>query len=116
MSELGMEKRARRPKSAGMAANVDGARLRPFVDQIVALEQQRRDLAADIKALCADAETAGFMSRAVKVIVKREMDDVEQRAAREALESEVLRLEHALGAFGNTPLGEYALEAAATRQ
>jgi hypothetical protein len=49
-------------------------------------------------------------------LVKREMEDVEQRAARETLESEVVRLEHALGEFGSTPLGEYAMEAVTTRQ
>jgi uncharacterized protein (UPF0335 family) len=116
MSENGTERRARRSKLTVVIGNSDGARLRPIVDRIVALEQQRQELAGEIKKIYADAESADFMPRALKLIVKREMEDVEQRAAREALESEVLRLEHALGAFATTPLGEYALDAATTRQ
>ena len=116
MSDTGMGKRSQRSRVTGLAANSDGARLRPYVDQIVALEQQRRDLAGDIKKIYAEAETAEFMPRAVKLLVKREMEDVEQRTARETLESEVVRLEHALGEFGSTPLGEYAMEAVTTRQ
>lgn len=115
MSESSTEKRARRSKAPVLTANSDGARLRPFVDRIVALEQERRDLAGEIKAVYAEVEAAEFMPRAVKLIVKREMEDVEQRAARQALESEVVRLEHALGAFVTTPLGEFAMESA-TRQ
>jgi hypothetical protein len=41
MSDTGMGKRSARSRVTGLTANSDGARLRPYVDQIVALEPRQ---------------------------------------------------------------------------
>lgn len=120
--EIEAEKRAagtgKGAKPAGKAADraepaaeqgPDIAALRAVVDCIVGLEEKKRDVQNDIKAFYETARAKRFNVKSVKIIVKREMEDAEQKAAREATEHDVDTLTLALGAFAHTPLGASAM-------
>jgi uncharacterized protein (UPF0335 family) len=84
--------------------------LRGLVDRIVHLSEQKRDIQSDIKTIYdAVKNTTNFNVKAVRVIVKREMENAEQRLVREEIENEVDTLTLALGKFVSTPLGEAAM-------
>lgn len=89
--------------------------LRSIVDRIVRLEEEKHGIQTDIKTIYSSAKESGFNVKAVRIIVKREMEDSDQRAAREAVESEVDNLTVALGDFVSSPLGESAISRAARR-
>lgn len=89
--------------------------LRSLVDRIVRLEEEKHGLQDDIKVIYTSVKEAGFNPKSIRVIVKREMETADQRAAREAVESEVADLTVALGDFASSPLGDAAIERAAHR-
>lgn len=83
--------------------------LRSIVDRIVRLEEEKAGLSADIKEIYGEAKSSGWAKKAVRIVVKREMEDSEQRAAREAVEMEADLMLSALGDFASSPLGEAAV-------
>ncbi len=92
------------PKPQGTASQ-----LRSVVDRIVRLEEEKSGLSADIKEIYEEAKSAGWTKKAVRIVVKREMEDSEQRASREAVENEAELMLSALGELASTPLGEAAI-------
>lgn len=86
--------------------------LRSVVDRVVRLTEQKNGLQDDIKTIIAAAKGAGFNPKTVRILVKREMEDADAKAAREAIEHEVDTLTLALGNFIDTPLGESAVSRA----
>ena len=89
--------------------------LRSLVDRIVRLEEEKRGIGADIKTIYAAVKDTGFNVKAIRIIVRREMEDADQKAAREAVESEVDNITVALGDFVSSPLGESAVSRASRR-
>lgn len=85
--------------------------VRAFVDRIVRLEEEKKELAASIKEVYEETRSAGYEPKAIKIAVKREMETPEKRAAREAVEAEAELILAALGEFASSPLGEAAVRA-----
>lgn len=85
------------------------ARVRSIVDRIVHLEEERRELSADIKDIYTEAKSAGFTPAAIRILVRRELESAEKRADRIAVEGEVEMLTRSLGLFAETGLGQAAL-------
>lgn len=83
--------------------------LRSYVNGLVALSQQKAEIANEIKDLKAKAKGDGFEPKALMVLVARELETAEQTAKRRELEDEVERMEVALGVFAETPLGVAAI-------
>jgi uncharacterized protein (UPF0335 family) len=86
--------------------------LRSMIDRIVRLEEEKIEIGAGIKDIYIEVKAADFNVKAVRTLVKREMEDSDQRAARQAVESEVEALTAALGDFRSSPLGEAAISRA----
>lgn len=83
-----------------------------YIDRAVKLSKEIADQRIDLRAVYDEAKEAGFTKGAIRIVVKRELEDDELRAAREAIESEAEQIMAALGMLGDTPLGEAAVAAA----
>ena len=92
--------------------NTTTAQARTLIDRIIRLEEEKRDTSEGIKDIYTEAKSAGFDPKAIRVLVKREMETAEQRASRLSVEETVALLEVALGAFAGTPLGTAAMDGA----
>lgn len=83
-------------------------RLVSMVDRIVALEEDRRALGGDIKDIFAEAKSAGYDTGALRLVVRRRLEDEEKRLAREDRETIRDLMLRDIGAFENTPLARAA--------
>jgi uncharacterized protein (UPF0335 family) len=77
-----------------------------YIDRIVKLEEEVRGLRLDIRGIYDEAKEAHFTKGAIRIVVKRKLEDEEQRAAREAIETEAEQILAALGMLNGRPLGE----------
>jgi uncharacterized protein (UPF0335 family) len=84
-------------------------RLVSIIDRIVALEEDRKELASDIKDVLAEAKSAGWNPRAIRLAVKRRMETAAQAKTREEAEQDRDLILAALGDLASTPLGQSAL-------
>lgn len=75
--------------------------LREIIDRVVRLENERAGLASDVKVILEGAADIGFGTKALRILIKREMEDDDQTAAREAIEHEVDTLTVALLGLGD---------------
>lgn len=87
-------------------ANVAAERLRSIVDRIERLDQERANLAEDIKEIYAEAKSGGFDVKALRALIKERKQDA---ARRDELEAMVDVYRRALGQLSDTPLGEATL-------
>lgn len=85
--------------------NSGDARLRSIVDRIVRLDEERRERAEDIREVYAEAKSAGFDVKALRIVVKHEIEDDAKRAERERVQAEADLMLAAIG-----PLGASAVE------
>lgn len=90
--------------------NIVPERLRSIVQRIERLEEERKDLAGDIKDIYAEAKSAGFDAAVIRALIRERARDPAEAETREAL-LDVYR--RALGDFGTSPLGAAALAAVA---
>lgn len=91
-------------------ANVAAEQLRSIVDRIERLDQERANLAEDIKEIYAEAKSGGFDLPALRALIKERKQDA---AKRDELEAMVDVYRRALGQLSDTPLGEATLRAVA---
>lgn len=76
------------------ANDSSGKQLRSFIERVERLEQEKTDIASDIKEIYAEAKGNGFDTKIVRMIIKRRKQDANERAEQEAL----LELyEHSIG-------------------
>lgn len=59
-----------KPKKSAAAKSNSAERLRSFIDRITRLEEERKDLQADIKEVLTEAESEGFDKTAIKAVIK----------------------------------------------
>ncbi|WP_322997472.1 DUF2312 domain-containing protein [Castellaniella sp.] len=84
--------------------------LRAFRDRIARLEEEKKALQADIKDVYAEVKACGFDTKAMRVVVKRYLEDESQRTERRETE-ELAKIYLAnLGMLDGTPLGDSARE------
>src|SRR5574338_1186545 len=89
---------------------IAGDRLRSLVERIERLEEEKRDLATDIKEVYAEAKGAGFDVKIMRQLVR------ERRLDRDDFDEQQTLLDiyrRALGMLADTPLGEAAVKRAA---
>jgi len=67
--------------------DVSGKRLKSLIERVERLEQEKADLAADIKDIYAEAKAVGYDVKIVRRIVRlRKMDEQKRREEDEILE------------------------------
>lgn len=76
------------PKGATLVQGVAGERLKSFIERIERLEEEKANIAEDIKEVYGEAKSTGFCAKTIRTIVKQ------RKIAREKLqeEEEILRL------------------------
>lgn len=65
--------------------SVTGERLRAFVERIERLEEEKREVAEQIKEVYAELKGDGFDTKAIRAIVRRRKQDPEAVAEEEAV-------------------------------
>lgn len=83
-----------------------------FIDEIVKLEQQRREIATDVSEIYASAKDTGFDVKAMRRVVKARLMTEEEKAKERLTQEAVETYLHALGMLADTPLGGAALRQA----
>lgn len=89
--------------------NVADQRLLSIVERISRLKEEQRGLAADIKDIITEAKSAGYDTKALRLLVKRHAEDADQRKKREDVEASLEIMLNALGNFATSPLGSAAV-------
>jgi len=87
-------------------------RLVSIVDRIVNLEEEKRALGDDVRDVYAEAKSAGYDVKGLRMVVRQRMEDTTQREKRQAAENARDLMLAALGDFATSPLGSAALAAA----
>jgi uncharacterized protein (UPF0335 family) len=64
---------------------VAGKRLQSFIDRIVRLEDEKKELADDIKDIYAEAKGVGFDAKIMRKQIKRQRMDAEKRQEEDEL-------------------------------
>ena len=87
------------------------ARLRSIVQRIARLQDERKGLSADIKEIYAEAKSAGYDLKGLRVVVRRQMEDEAARLKREEIDLSADELEARLGIdFSALPLAQAAID------
>ena len=79
--------------------------LESLVSRIVRLEEEKRDTASAIRDCYTEAKGKEFNVKALRLVVKRQLETSEAREKREEAEAEAALLESRLGQLVGTPLG-----------
>lgn len=87
--------------------SVDGKRLHTIVERIGRLEEEKKNLASDIRDVYTEAKLLGFDIKALREIIRLRQVDAKKRADHEMM---VSAYKHALGMLVDTPLGQAAIE------
>ncbi|WP_109464017.1 DUF2312 domain-containing protein [Albibacillus kandeliae] len=69
----------------GNAEKVTADRLRSFVERIERLEDEKKEVAEQIKEVFAELKGEGFDAAAIRTIVKRRKQDADKLAEQEAV-------------------------------
>ena len=88
--------------------NVAAERLMSIVERIEKLEDERKNLQADIKDIYTEAKSAGYDVKVLRMVIASRKKDQAEWEEQQALLETYLR---ALGQLADTPLGQAALEA-----
>lgn len=88
--------------------NVAAERLMSIVERIEKLEDERKNLQADIKDIYTEAKSTGFDTKVLRMLIASRKKDQDEWEAQQALLTTYMR---ALGQLADTPLGQAALEA-----
>lgn len=83
--------------------------LRQYIEQVERLEEEKKGLSGDIREKYQEAKGNGFDPRAMRRMIKLRKKTEQERAEEEAIEAVYMQ---ALGMLADTPLGEFAVEAA----
>ena len=88
--------------------NVAAERLMSIVERIERLEDERKDLQADIKDIYTEAKSAGYDVKVLRMVIANRKKNQAEWEEQQALLETYMR---ALGQLADTPLGQAALEA-----
>lgn len=84
-----------------------------LVQRIIAREMAKRECTEDIKEIYQEAKSNGHNVKALRLVVKRQMETSKQTSARIEAEETAAFIEARLGEFSTTGLGAAAIERAA---
>ena len=82
-------------------------RLKSIVERIEKLEEERKNLQADIKIIFAEAKSAGFDTKVLRMVIASRKKDQSEWKEQQALLETYMK---ALGQLADTPLGKAALD------
>ena len=85
--------------------------LKAFIDRIEKLEEEKAEIANDIREVYLEAKSGGFDSKIIKKIVAMRKQDDAKRKEEQALLAVYM---DALGMLADTPLGKAAMDRAAS--
>lgn len=88
--------------------NMAADRLKNLVERIERLEEERKNLQADIKDIYTEAKSAGFDVKVLRMVIASRKKDQAEWEEQQALLETYMR---ALGQLADTPLGKAAMEA-----
>ena len=83
--------------------------LESLVSRIVRLEKEKRETGAAVKDCYVEAKAKGLNVKALRIVVKRQLETSEAREKREEAEAEAALLESRLGTLATMPLGRAAI-------
>ncbi len=83
-------------------------RLKSIVARIVRLEEEKAQIAADLKEIYSEAKSEGYDGPALKLIVKETLEDERKKAKRQERDEIADTYRVALGMLADTPLGAAA--------
>lgn len=72
-------------KGGDNSVRAAGAQIKAFIERIERLEEEKADIATDIKEVYAEAKGSGFDTKVLRLIVRRRRQDAAERAEQEAL-------------------------------
>ena len=87
--------------------NMAADRLKSIVERIEKLEEERKNLQADIKIIFAEAKSAGFDTKVLRMVIASRKKDQSEWEEQQALLETYMK---ALGQLSDTPLGKAALD------
>ena len=87
--------------------NMAADRLKSIVERIERLEEERKNLQADIKIIFAEAKSAGFDTKVLRMVIASRRKDQAEWEEQQALLETYMK---ALGQLADTPLGKAALD------
>lgn len=90
--------------NSGLTAD-EKNKLSGYLDEIINLEVEKRDLTNNIKEIYSSAKDSKFSTKAMRYIVRRRMMDDEKIAGQRAFEDILDVYMTALGDYATTPLG-----------
>ena len=96
-------------KGHNRVGGVATEQLKSVIARVENLEQQKADIAADIRDVYAEAKGVGLDVKAIRAIIKIRKQDAAEREEQKAI-LDVYK--NALGMLSDTPLGEAALSRA----
>ena len=85
---------------------IDRDALTRYVDRVLALHDERKELNATISEVYEEAKSAGFVTKIIRQIVREQQMDADERLDHYAL---LDNYRHALGMLADTPLGQAAM-------
>lgn len=62
-----------------------GARLKSFVERVIRLEEEKKELGEDVKEVYSEAKGVGFDTKILRKVVKRAQMDAEKRREEDEL-------------------------------
>ena len=71
--------------SNGKGHNSTSERLRSFIARIERMEEEKSELAQDIKEIYSEAKAVGFDTKIMKIIIKRRKIDADKRSETDSL-------------------------------
>jgi len=108
------KKRGRKKASAEQAPISNSETMaKGYVERLVRLMTEKQELAIQIAEVKAEAKSAGFSPKAIMMVVARQLETLEEKQKREAVETEAEQIMAALGMLADTPLGQAAAGRAA---
>ena len=93
---------------SGIGHNIAAERLNSIVERIEKLEEERKNLQADIKDIYTEAKSAGFDTKVLRMLIASRKKDQAEWEEQQAMLETYMR---ALGQLADTPLGQAAMGA-----
>lgn len=87
--------------------NMAADRLKSIIDRIERLEEERKHLQEDIKDIYAEAKSAGFDTKVLRMLIAARKKDQSEWEQQQLLLETYMRQ---LGQLADTPLGKAALD------
>jgi uncharacterized protein (UPF0335 family) len=87
--------------------NLNSDWLKSIVQRIERLEEERKHLQEDIKAIFTEAKSAGFDTKVLRMVIASRKKDQSEWEEQQALLEAYMK---ALGQLADTPLGKAALD------